>query len=392
MAGSALSLFGDILASTGSAIYSGADELVNAVSKNTYLLKRFTMGRDMSEVIQGGKSIKDEIFLTDSSTFQMIQPNEDANWVNPQILSEWEIHWRYGQDHISYVDQEIEHNIGDPNLSAAGRVQVIKRMRRVKETRMWNSLLNGMEDQLFAAPDKTKMESETGKEPYSLPVHMNEQTNTLFNTVTTAGAGGAWTVVQNLDPAALTGWKSQQVAYSNFTVDNSSNVFTAFDKMFWAVHFESPGTKEQYFSDPRLYRQFIACSRDGIVKYQALLRAQNDLLVVTGRQDPAYQHPTYAGIDLVYVSNLDTALLYSKVGATTTLGKETDGDKTGPRYYWCNANAVKIVYHANWYLKRMTEITPERQPNSHITPYQCWYNMVVNDRRKLGIVYPDTDA
>ncbi len=387
MAGSALSLFGDLVLTTGPAIYSSAEKVVNELAKNTYLLKRFLKGVDPSEVLQGGSTIKDQIFLDMTSTYEQVLPNEDSNFTNPQVLTEWEINWRYGQDHMSWTDQQIELNEG---LTKPARHQQYKRHKRTIEQRMWTSMLNGMEDELFATPNANTMEAAGGRAPYSLPCFINEETNGLFGSVTTATPGGTWTTIEGIAPATYTRWKCQQEAYTNFDANDAANVFAAFDSMFWDVHFEAPGTKEEYFENPRLYRQFIACSKAGITKYQQLLRASNDRLVLFSEQDPAYMRPSYAGIDLVYVANLDTASLYSKSGATTTTGTEAQGDESLPRYYWINATYMRPCYHSRFYMRPIREIIPERQVNAHIVPVQCWHNYPCQSLQRQGMVYPVT--
>jgi hypothetical protein len=379
--------FGDFLLTTGPSIYTSPDKFVNGLTKNSYLLKRFTKGREGDvDTFQDGDQISDMIFLDANSTFQYVNPDEEAEWVNPQVLSEWKVYWRFAQDHMSWTDQELVLNGGQD-----GKVRY-KNLKRAKEMRMWTSMLNGMDAGLFAAPNKATMEATSGKTAYSIPAFINAQTNTLFNTVTTAATGGAWTVVQNIDPATKTRWQNQTETYgaNGFTV-TSGDVVEAFDSMFYKVRFESPGTKDEYFEDPRMYRQFIACSKTGINKYKARLRLSNDLLVTPSKQDPAYMKPQYAGIDLVYVAELDTAELYSKAGATTTLGTESAADLSGPRYYWINANYLRPFFHTEYYFKPIREIQPEKQPNAHVVPVQCWWNLVCSSRRHQGIVSPSAD-
>lgn len=387
MAGAALSAFGDFVLNTSYKIVGGPEKIINEIQKKTYPLSYALKGREAGEVLQGGREIRDQIFLDESSTFEEVLPGEDSTWQYPNVESEYTARWRYWQDHYMWLDQTVDLNEGDPKL-------IYKREMYKIHARVWTSMINGADATLFRAPNKDTMEAAAGKQTYSLPVHMNEQTNTLFNSVTTAAPGGAWTVVQNIAPNTKTRWKSAQQSYgagnAGFTVDSKANVFFAFRKMWNAVHFQQPPTRQQYFESAELGRQVIFCSDEGISLFEHLLRASNDRLLA-GYQDPAYTGPQFNGIPLVYVSDLDTTALYSAAGATTTLGTEANADILGPRYYWANFNYLKLIFHSKWYFRTMNEIQLERQPNVHVIPIQTWCNLVCLSRRRQGIVYPVSD-
>lgn len=386
MAGAALSAFGDFVLNTSYKVVGGPQQIINEIQKKTYPLSYALRGREASEIIQGGRDIRDQIFLDEASTFEEVLPGEDSTWQYPNVESEYTVRWRYWQDHYMWLDQTVDLNEGDPKL-------IYKREFWKIQQRAWTSLINGADATMFRVPNKATMEAAAGKQTYSLPVHMTEQTNTLFNSVTTAGAGGAWTVVQNIDPVAKPKWKSAQQTYgalaNGFATDNTANVFFAFRRMFNKVKFATPPTRQMYFENDELARQVIFCSDDGISRYEHLLRAQNELLTMPGRQDPAYNQPAFNGISLVYADQLDTNALYSdgSLGLTT----EALADITGPRYYWANFNYLKMVFHSKWYFRLMNEIQLERQPNVHVIPIQCWCNLVCLSRRRQGIVYPSVD-
>lgn len=394
MAGAALSAFGDFTINTAQAEATGPDRMINEIQKKTYPLAYALKGREASEVVQGGKYIQDQLFLTEASTFETVLPGEDSTWQYPQVESEYLVRWRYCQDHMSWLDQTVDLNEGDPKV-------IFKREYRKIMARTWTSMINGMDGLMFAAPDKSTMEAAAGKVPYSIPVHCNEQTSTLFNTVTTAGAGGTWTVVQNIDPTTLTRWKSAQVGYgasgTGFTVtsfaDAADSVLKSFGQMWRRIRFEMPPTRTEYFENPELGRQVIFASEDGIVRYEQLLRNHNNLLVGgTDRSDPSYGPDNhFRNIPIVYAPDLDTNKLYSKQGAATTLDTEAAADITGPRYYWVNFNYLKFVVHSKWYFRLMNEMILERQPNNHVIPIQTWCNLVCLSRRRQGIVYPTAD-
>ena len=410
MANSLASGFADFISATDSAILTSSDSIVNEAVKNNYLLRRFMKGRGPQEILQGGKSIKDQIFFEDESTFQYYQPKETFTWQDPQVLSEWEIQWRFAVDHLTFTDHEMELNAGG-GLSTKARHAVYKRLRRVKEMRLWTSLLNGMENSLFATPVYSEMEG-TGNDatkPYSIPAFINEREDGMFED----SSGTDFTLLQNIDASAAgkTKWKPQVTTYAaNSHTAAATGILAAFDDMYLKTKFTAPPTKQEYFENDNLYRQFIACSKAGINTYTQLLRAENDRLVTASMQDPAYLKPSYGGIEVEYVAALDTAALYEAgsgdglmteqqndggvASGTVThgTGDTSAGDAKfiGPRYYWINANYIKPVFHNKRYMHRHPVITPPDQPFTHIQPIDCWYNMVCTSRHRQGIVSPAT--
>lgn len=419
--GSALSTFNDFMKATGPSFLTSAADVVNEAQKHNYLLRRFLKGADGERIIQGGSTIKDTLMFDEDSTFQFYLPNETFTWVNPQVLEEWEINWRFAVDHMSWTDQEVDLN-RTSSMTRAARHQMYKDLKRRKEARLWTSILNGMESQLFAAPNTTNMESSTGKEPYSIPAFVNEFANGLWGTAgngtapeggdtslgnNTNASAGAFSTIEGLNPALQSKWVCQQVSYAEpagTTASTSTNIPTnmseidsvvaAFDKMWTLVRFDPPPTKQEYFENGQLFGQFIACSRRGQNHYRRILRASQDQFVTASRQDPAYVKPQYAGIDLEYVSELDSAAIYHTTttsGVTVTEDDYTNG-VAGPRYYWLNAKYLCPVFHTTRYMYKHDPMRHPNQPFTTIQPIDSWYNMVCRSRRRLGIVYPSVDV
>ena len=144
----------------------------------------------------------------------------------------------------------------------------------------------------------------------------------------------------------------------------------------------------EYFEDPHLNAQFIACSKRGISIYRQLMREEQDLYVTTSRQDPAYNKPMYSGVALEYVPNLDTFKLYA-AGASTAYGDEVSATNDGPRYYWLNANYIKPVFHTTRYMYKHPVMRHPNQPFTSICPVDIWYNIVVRSIQRQGILGPN---
>lgn len=372
---SALATFTDFVDTTGPSFLTSAEDVVNEACKNNYLLRRFLRGQGPSETIQGGSSIKDSILFDEESTFQYYEPNQTFTWENPQVIENWEIQWRFCVDHMAYTDAEVELNVGT-GLARAARHTAYKRLKRIKEQRMWTSILNGMEDALFAIPSNGQMEATTGTRPYSLPAFVNEESNGLYS---------GFTTVQGLNPSTYSKWTPAQKTYGSANVDNADNIISKMDELFLDVQFTPPPSHQEYFDDPSLNAMFIACSKAGQRIYTQLLRSSQDTFVTASRQDPAYQSPKYAGIDLVHAPKLDEYAGYS--GGSNT---ELTATKQGPRYYFVNGNYMKFVFHTTRYMYQHPAMRHPNQPFTTIVPVDSWYNFVCRSRQRQGILSPST--
>ena len=370
---SALSTFTDFIDTTGPSFLTSAEDVVNEACKNNYLLRRFLRGQGPSETVQGGSSIKDTIMFDEESTFQYYEPNQTFTWENPQVVENWEIQWRFCVDHMAYTDAEVELNVGT-GMSRAARHTAYKRLKRIKEQRLWTSILNGMEDALFSIPSNSAMEATTGTKPYSIPAFLNEETNGLYS---------GFTSVQGLAPATYSKWVPQQKTYGSTDVDNADNIISKMDELFLDVQFTPPPSHQEYFDDPSLNAMFIGCSKAGQRIYTQLLRSSQDTFVTASRQDPAYQSPKYAGIDLVHAPKLD-----EYAGYTGGDGTELGATKQGPRYYFINGNYMKFVFHTTRYMYQHAAMRHPNQPFTTIVPVDSWYNFVCRSRQRQGILSP----
>ena len=392
MAGTALANFNDFMAATGPRYLTSAEDVINEAVKNTYVLSRFLKGRGTDKVIQGGKTINDVVLMDESSTYDHYQPNDTFSWTNPQVVDTLEIDWKFSVDHMSWTDQEIELNVGE-GLSRDAQKVVYKKLKRIKEMRLWTSMLNGMEDDLWKAPNEAGMETNTGKLPYSIPTFIQEEDGGL-------PAGFTGTDLQGLGVAATgANYQNQVSTYDANDPDgiigggtgSSDSLIAAFDEMFLKCQFIPPATKQEYFENDNLSRQLIFASRAGVHQYKRALRASNDSLI--SAQDPAYNNPQYSGIDVIYVSALDTAAIYSNnygSGSHTGFHAEDSASAayTGSRYWWVNANYMTPIYHSRRYFEKHDPMRHPNQPFTSVQPVDCWWNVFCNSRKRQGIVRP----
>ena len=385
MAGTALANFNDFMAVTGPRYLTSAEEVINEAVKNTYILGRFLKGKGMDASVQGGKTINDSVMFDESSTYDHYKPNATFSWSNPQVITDLEINWRFSVDHMSWTDQEVELNVSE-GLSRDAQKVAYKRLKRIKEMRLWTSFLNGMEADLWrgAYANGAEMETNTGTLPYGIQSFISENTTNYhsFNT-------GDATTVMGVAPGTETKWRNQVSTYDYDDADDSDGdqdgLLDAFDEMFLKVKFIPPATKQEYFEKDTLNRQFICCSRGGLNLYKRMLRDANDTLV--GKQDPAYNMPQYSGIDLLYVSHLDDGAINGNSTADDT-ETATGGDNDGYRYWWLNGNYMTPVYHARRYMEKHDPMRHPNQPFTTVQPVDCWWNTFCNSRQRQGIIAP----
>lgn len=414
--------FNDFMQSTGPSYLKSADAVINEAVKNNYVLSRLLKEKANETTVQGGTSIKDVIVFDDSSTYQKYQPNDTFTWSNPQVTDTLSAPWRFSMDHMSWTDQEIELNEGDPKV-------MYKRVKRIKEMRMWTSMLNGMENDLWATSFGNYGNMETGgKEPYSLPSFITETVNSDLTYGERGGAPAGWTNILGINPvndprwsnqisfydraAAVTAGPNVQAAQQFGTSGHNNNnliarsvysLFGAFDDMFLKVQFKSPLTQKQYFEETNFNRQMILCSKEGINLYKRSLRSSNNMLV--SQQDSAYNTPTFSGIPVEYCANMDTAAIYPAIAAGSTVTDSRTGRNTqtvvttasefalntidkGARFWFVNGQYITPIYHSTRYMKKHDVMRHPNQPFSWVQPVDCWWNVFCNSRQRHGIVAP----
>lgn len=434
--------FNDFMTTTGPSYLTSADSVINEAVKNTYAFSRLLKGKTTEQTIQGGTEIRDVIMFDDSRTFDHYQPNDTFTWRNPQVSDYVRAPWRFSIDHMSWTDAEVELNTGE---SSSSTKVAYKRLKRLKEQRMWTSMLNGFEEDLWAAPSFASMEDESGKLPYSLPYFITEVGKDLGGalgrrgtTPFTASTNAASTVMRisphtetrwtnvlelyNCQPDATTPLGTQWAKSTNLSLVQDtvysqgaasthqvSNLFNAMDVMFMRIKYEAPSTRAQYFESDKLNRQMILTSRLGVQNYRNALRLSNDTLV--SYQDASYSSPAYAGIDVTYCSDLDTAAIcpahssavsqftgastgYNSVTSSTAafsgFGTEMGANTIvqSPRYYFVNGNYLTPIFHAKRYFRQHEVLRHPNQPFTYVQPVDCWSNLFCNSRQRHGIVAP----
>jgi hypothetical protein len=425
MPGTPIQTFNDFMNATGPTYLTSADQVINEAVKNTYAFSRLLKEKTSEATVQGGNEIRDVIMFDDASTYDHYLPNDTFSWRNANVTDTVRAPWRFSIDHMAWTDHEVELNSGNGSTRDYVKAQY-KRLKRIKEQRMWTSLTNGFENDLWASTfnNNVEMEGNAGKLPYSLPSFITEipMTSTPFGADQRGDAPFGWANVMNLSPTAEPRWSNQISYYDPAPANSDPNtplslvssidnvrtgtnpysayvggLLTAFDEMFLKLDFRTPSTRAEYFEKPSMNRQMILCSRLGINQYKQALRASNDTLV--SYQDPAYNAPTYSGIELMYCSNLDNAALAPSGGGTRTTattnltamtGYATEASATDPgaRYWWVNGNYLTPIFHSRRYFEKHEVLRHPNQPFTYVQVVDCWWNLFCNSRQRQGIIAP----
>jgi hypothetical protein len=423
MSGSPISVFNDFMNTTGPTYLSSADAVINEAVKNTYAFSRLLKEKGTERTVQGGTEIRDVIMFDDGNTYDHYLPNEAMTWQNVQVTDTITAPWRFTIDHMSWTDQEVELNVSEGSSKAAAAVQY-KRLKRIKEQRLWTSITNGFEADLWQGTDGnySEMEGSGGKRPFSIASFITEHLLGDEDDAAVEGefalrgaAPSGWTNIMGIDPTEENRWSNQVEFYDpNITDPNrerydadydghntgtweSGGLFPAFDNMFLKCQFVPPSTKQEYFENTKLNRQMILCSRLGVTQYKRALRESNDLLVAPS--DPAYNNPTFSGIELMYCAHLDDAALFpagatqrtatgDNIATTGDTATEPDALDAGARYYWVNGAYLTPIIHSRRYFAKHDVMRSPAQPFTHIQPVDCWWNLFCNSRQRHGIVAP----
>lgn len=396
----------DFIASTGPAVFDGGKDLINDAVKNAPALARWMDGKDMAELLKGGKEITGKIMLDEQTTAENYAVGADFTWSDPQVLDYWTYDWRFTMDHMSLVDQEIILN-GPEQMTGMGRFQQLTDIMKKQEARVMTSIYNFMSGKVWAEPDFNTMvgrNSATLIEQNSIPVFVHEYITGLYNGAGTAGT--AWTSTGGINTAGAgnSRWDNRRVTYttgataqpkgSGGTVGGPQNdVISSFGRMFRKINYQQYRTFDQYMTQTPMNKVFIACSEKGITHYEESCRDRQDAFIKAN--DPAFPGTQYRGIPIEYHEELDTATVYpnhlTQASADNNIAEGTNNgglNAIGPRYYWLHPKYITPVFHNQRYFHKFKPLPQSSSPEKVTIPYACYWNFICSSRRRLGIVSP----
>ncbi len=397
--------FLDWAKNTGPQFLSGPDNVINSVSRRSFILSKFMKNKPASKVLQGSNKIKEKLYLIAKRNFRMFNRGDSQSWPNLQKDENVQYDFRFGLGEIVWDEWEYE---GQAD-GLVGELMYDKYldMQISKEQRLWDDMIHGVDDQLFLAPNGADnyaaMEKGTGDPnlAYSVPVFVNENFGS-----TTGSFDTNWTTIGQASWATYSeNWDNKRATYDeNDTADNNSNktgIFNAFDDISIEIGYQTPGMHNEAFEQSNEYGEdgwvpdehCIVTSKAGKKEMMHLHRINNDSLITA--QDGSHPYPMWNGIPFDDVALLDSAKLYIAEDGSSFVSEEAAGgttatnvNKTGPRYYFLNTKYLYTVFHTSKYFKMGNVKEPTDKVGQFIIPVEVWFNLVCTGRRWQGLVSP----
>lgn len=436
-----ITAFNNFMRATGPAYMTGPEQLINEAQRNCYLLGQLMTDKSSAEMIQSGTKVKDVIMLDTETTFRPFRPNQQVTWPNKQSVTEHEIPWTYGFDVMTWTDQEVEHQAHE-GLSVAHVRTQFKRLQHIKETELWTSVFNGMENLIFRTPFGNYDTIEGAGAEAPMPLHAIISESFL-------GLPAGWSAgntIAGLSPVAHPTWRPQVVFYdprkptrtetlvtsaterqisapttipgsvyntgnpyypgSATAVNTVYDLISAFADMYLRLEFKSPKPGTNFFEDSSTRNQLIITSRAGVLQLQRVLRSNNDNMRSYSSLD--FVRVEYAGIPVQYVAAMDTCATYaahsSAVSQTLTGGSpsapavaSTAATQTeshpntilqGPRYLWIDSRYICPVIHRRKWMHKQAPRLMENTLGTWVQPVECWWSLFPRSRRRLGTLVP----
>ena len=367
--------FSDFLKTTDQKVITPTTEILNEAVRQTYMYSSMLRGKRAGQILQGGSSLTDRVQFEDNGSFMFYTSGQELNPTTKQTLRTVTFNWRFSKADYSWNDEEVDLNEGDYKVQ-------YKELKLSYEQGAYTSMVNGMEDALWAVPNADVMEDNDGSDAYSIPAFFDELGSTFH--------WPGFTNIGGLDPGIETRWRNQTQRYDPLQLDDEDEgLLTAFDRMWLKVKFDAPDTASRYFEDDNLNAMKIVTNLNGHTMYKARLRAGNDRFI--SPQDPAYNAPTYQGVPLKYIEALNDALLDQNALANSSVSQAwQDGE---PRFMFINCKYLYPIFHSKRFMSKKGPIDGGvNMPFSHAVYFRSYYNLFCRSRQRQGIISPFAPA
>lgn len=397
MSGVPISAFTETVRLTGPTVFTGVRDVINDAQKTNYNTLGYLMrGQQMSDVVQGGIQIVDDIYLSSVRKARTYRPGQKQSYTNPQTGTQLAAPWRMFITDITWDDTERELNEGAGR--AGDRSLRYKDIWFKKQMNSYSDWCDFMEEQYWIGGDPSRMEAANGDLMYSIPYLINEFASGLVGSGNPSGAAATTKLGINPAGAGLTNWDNQRFAYSNTntgTSMNGSSLLAQLKNAFQKLDFRPPPMKGEYFEAAAAKPvNWIACSSNAKnfiwIQYMA---SQNRW---DNQMDP-YGNPVFDGSPFVYIAALDGAQIYptGSNAAIASCSWGTEGNtansgvnNAGPRYYLINSEYMKHIFHSKFTMSNLGVMDDRAQPTSHTMPLLTWCNLFPRSLRRHAIVYP----
>lgn len=398
MSGVPISAFTETVRLTGPTVFTGVREVVNDAQKTNYNTLGYLMrGQSMSDVVQGGLQIVDDIQLATVRKARTYRPGNKQSYTNPQTGVQIAVPWRMFLTDITWDDTERELNEGS---GRAGDRSL--RYKDVWFKKQMNSYVDwcDYQEELFWLPgDPSRMEAANGDLINSIPFLINEFASGQVGSGNPSGTAATTKLGILPTAAGMTRWDNQRFSYQNAGVGSNMNpasLMAVLKKATQALQFKPAPMHGQYFEAAANTSpgNWIACSSNGLAFiWQQYLASQNRW---DNQMDPN-GNPMFNGVPFVHVAALDGALLYptgsnaaiaSATWSTEGARVNTGVDNAGPRFKLISSKYLRAVYHEKFTMSNLGVMDDRAQPTSHTMPLLTWMNLMPRSLWRHGEVYP----
>jgi len=450
-------IYADVFLTTGPFVATKKEKVVSEITRrtffNNYVMKGFPNGGgSMMDMFNGGEIIQDTILLDEFNTFMRYDPEDEFSYPSGEVLTNWEVPYRYAKAHLKFTKHERRHNTGGRvGGGMKGMFHQYKNLFRTKEQNFWANVCNSLEDEWFNIPSNADMEAKDGKIPYSLPCGVNDYVQSSVAGedtvgVTTTGlapagvSGTAWTTLQGIDPAVKTKWQAQHGFYYDVPQGNDWTGWPAFSRLWKRLKFGRMPKREE-LGEGESFPGAIFTSEEGATMYEIALVAANDPLsaATMGRGNGAIQGPLmYKTAPVEYLESMTSGVFYADAianGATTgpggvgtAAGRGAAGGGAGvanfvPEFTDSvdfddvalvgqtftvggttftigtpeNRTGPRFKFLNNEYLRTFfpegemfetVKVKPSRQPHSTVLVTDIWNNNYFRSLRRMGEIIP----
>ena len=390
--------FTDWLQAQSPQYQSSPQNIRYAGAAQTYAWSLLTRGKSFEQMLDGGTDIREKVMLTNEVNFANYGPNDVLTPTMPQVMSTAIAPWRFGSFNYSWTKNEELLNGGSSDFSDAARVMKYFDFMMKLETQFAYNAAAGVENTMFAVPDKTTMEDAGGLSPMSYFATFNDHADGLFNNIT---GTGTFTTRYQINPtsAGKKLFKRRLFGYTSAAITpaaGTKNMLGALDKSYIHLNFKKPyipnTQADRNLESEGWNRKIALTSQTGCEKLMELLRLRNTNWYNASSELGLMGDLEYKGVEIFSVPALETAAVsHSDYGTPATL--VTEGQSTtnvGPRIALLDTDAFKIVFHRERYFAREKPRTLDNQPFTNVVWGDVYYQFTAAYPHLCGLIAPGT--
>ena len=379
--------FNDLAIKTGPTIVGPEGKMLNAVQKRAYTQATLIGGRTGPEVFRSSPNLQDIIYLQKEDRGQRYDPaGLQVDFTNVQVGTETSSKWSHYYNYMAWSEIEIEQNAPSATGGSYRRTRY-KEILQGKQQNLWQSMIDQMEDECWAAADYDAMRT-TYLKPASIPYFITEDDGGLPLDATATQV----TDVQGLNPntAGQENWDNKRGTYSTAggAVAGGTDILGQLIRMGVDLHYHSLPIKAEH-GERETMTNVAFCSDYGLGYITSALRIGQD---TWNSREMSQGGLMINGVAYINIPSLDSAALYDdgSSGLKTEQAGEGSGAKVGPRFYFVSPDALKTFFFAGKHfdVDAPVNLTAAGRPNDWIQGANIWNQMFCTDRRRLGIVSP----